>query len=218
MFVVRPLFPPWTNKIPTVVATTLPLLLAFGAWGFGFWASPWNTDVGYQPEQPVPYSHQRHAGDLGIDCRYCHDTVERGDFAALPPTDSCMGCHAVVLADDLRLARVRDSFETDQPIAWVKVHQLPDYAYFSHRAHMAAGVACASCHGRVDRMRTTWLATPLSMGWCLGCHRDPTPQLVPRHKITDMAYDPVAAGYAPEQDAGRSRFPTPPLHCSGCHQ
>ncbi|MCB9728665.1 MAG: cytochrome c3 family protein [Deltaproteobacteria bacterium] len=186
--------------------------------GVWYWFSPSFTDVGYRPEQPVPYSHALHAGDLGLDCRYCHNTVEVAARAAIPPTATCMNCHSQVRTDSPRLQKVRDSAETGEPIEWVRVHQLPDYAYFNHAPHIAAGVGCSSCHGRVDQMTLTTLSKPLSMGWCLECHRNPTPNLRPLDKVTQMDWDPETANYDPATDPARSRQVNPPTHCSGCHR
>jgi len=138
---------------------------------FGF--SPKTTDVGYQPEQPVAYSHALHAGQLGIDCRYCHNTVETSGKASIPPTQTCMNCHTNIHKDSPKLAPVRESYAAGTPVEWVRVHDLPDYSYFNHAAHVNRGVSCVSCHGRVDRMEVVYQHEALSMGWCLECHRHP---------------------------------------------
>ncbi|MEM7157782.1 MAG: cytochrome c3 family protein [Myxococcota bacterium] len=189
--------------------------LIFAVW---YWFSPSYTDVGYRPEQPVPYSHKLHAGDMGMDCRYCHNTVERSAHASIPPTATCMNCHEQVKTESLRLRKVRESYKTGEPIPWVRVHQLPDFAYFNHSAHLAAGVGCASCHGRVDKMVVVEMKQPLSMGWCLDCHRDPEPNLRPLDQVTNMNWDPAEEVYDPKQDPERKRQVNPPLHCSGCHR
>ncbi|MEN9529431.1 MAG: hypothetical protein RI932_1304, partial [Pseudomonadota bacterium] len=151
------------------------------------------------------------------DCRYCHSTVERAAFASIPPTETCMGCHSMVQAKSPRLQLVRDSYQSGKPIEWVKVHMLPDHAHFNHSAHVTAGVNCASCHGRIDQMKVVGQAQPLSMGWCLDCHRNPVPNLVPKDQVTNLAFDPAKAGYVPEKDPHRVRGVNPPQHCSGCH-
>lgn len=183
-----------------------------------YWFSPKFTDAGYSPKQPVAYSHKLHAGDLGLDCRYCHNTVEQAPHAAVPPTATCMNCHRVVLNNSPKLAPVRASFESDMPIAWVRVHMLPDYVYFDHSAHMAAGVGCTECHGRVDQMKVVQQFAPLSMSWCLDCHRNPSPHLRPRDQITNMSWDANATHYDPNADPTRTRRVEPPVHCSGCHR
>lgn len=213
------IFPRWTNKLPLAIGAGAPVALV-GVVGFvWYFFSPSFTDVGYQPKQPVPYSHKLHAGDLGIDCRYCHTTVENADYAAIPPTATCMNCHSQVKTDSPRLALIRESYETGEPVPWVKIHQLPDYAYFSHQAHVGAGVGCASCHGRVDQMVEVWLDQPLSMGWCLDCHRNPEAHLRPLDQVTNMEWNVEESGYVASMDPDRVRKTVdPPLHCSGCHR
>lgn len=175
-------------------------------------------ETGYAPIQPVEYSHKLHAGDLGMDCRYCHSTVEQAAYAAIPATEVCMNCHVRVKADSPLLQMVRDSYAGGQPIPWVKVHRLPDYVYFNHQAHVAAGVGCVTCHGRVDQMITVRQVEPLTMAWCLDCHRDPAPRLRPRERVTDMNWlpdrDPAELG---REIMAANRI-APPLNCSGCHR
>lgn len=211
-------FPRWTNRIPTLVAIAVPLLGIGVVSGMLYWFSPYFTDVGYMPEQPVEYSHKLHAGTLGIDCRYCHNTVERAGYAAIPPTQTCLNCHKYVKPESEKLALVRESGETGEPIPWIKVHQLPDYSYFAHDVHVAAGVGCVTCHGRIDQMEVVAMSAPLSMGWCLRCHRNPEPHLRPVSEVTNMEYDPVEAGYDPAADPHRTRELQPPENCSGCHR
>ncbi len=211
-------FPRWTNNVPIVIGLVAPLIgagLIFAVW---YWFSPWYTDVGYRPEQPIPYSHKLHAGELGIDCRYCHNTVEKAAHAAIPPTSTCLNCHDLVKTDSPRLALLREADANKMPVPWVRVHQLPDYAYFNHSPHVAAGVGCASCHGRVDQMTVVEMDKPLSMGWCLDCHRDPKPNLRPLDQVTNMAWDASETPYDPDRDANRKRKVNPPTHCSGCHR
>src|SRR5688572_19352373 len=166
--------------IPLAAGVLGPLALAGLVGGVWYYFSPEFTDVGYRPQQPVPFSHKLHAGDMGMDCRYCHNTIEKAAHAAIPASQTCMNCHSLVKTDSPRLKLVRDSYETGEPIPWVRVHQLPDYAFFDHRPHLAAGVGCSSCHGRIDKMPVVEMAKPLSMGWCLDCHRDPEPELRPK--------------------------------------
>jgi Cytochrome c7 and related cytochrome c len=209
------IFPKWTNRLPLLLglgAVVLGLSVVFVVW---FWFSPRHTDVGYQPIQPVPYSHKLHAGMLGMDCRYCHRMVETGPHATVPDTETCMGCHAQVKNDSPLLQPVRDAFASGNPVPWVKVHMLPDFAYFNHAVHVHAGVGCATCHGRIDQMETVHQVEPLSMGWCLECHRDPAKNLRPLDKITDMAFQPdpaEGAKFLVERNLH------PPTHCSGCHR
>ena len=185
----EPIFPSWTNKIRDfigVVAAGGGLYVVILIW-VGF--SPKTTAVGYAPHQPVPYSHAVHAGKLGIDCRYCHTTVETTAFAAVPPTATCMNCHKNIRADSPKLAPLRAAHEAGRSLEWMKVHDLPDYVYFDHSVHVNAGVGCAECHGRVDQMDVVVQQAELSMGWCLDCHRDPAIRLRPRDKVTQMDWE-----------------------------
>jgi hypothetical protein len=166
-------FPKWSNAILPVAGVTLAVAPLYAALVVAFGFSPRTTDVGYQPDQPVAYSHALHAGQLGIDCRYCHNTVESSSQASIPPTQTCMNCHTNIHKDSPKLGPVRDSYTSGNPIKWVRVHDLPDYSYFNHAAHVNRGVSCVSCHGRVDRMEIVYQHETLSMGWCLACHRNP---------------------------------------------
>src|SRR5689334_6296483 len=167
----RFVFPRWANKtVPLfgVLGLSAPVYLTFLIW---YGASPKTTDVGYAPVQPVPYSHALHAGQLGLDCRYCHNTVEQAAHAAIPATSTCMNCHKSVHTKSEKLAPVRESYETGSAVEWIKVHDLPDYVYFNHSAHVTRGVGCVTCHGRIDQMEVVYQHEPLSMSWCLTCHR-----------------------------------------------
>jgi hypothetical protein len=212
------IFPRWTNSLALVMAVVgagAGVLAVGGVW---YYFSPEYTDVGYRPEQPVPYSHALHAGELGIDCLYCHASVEVSPVATLPPTKVCMNCHTLVARDSEVLEPLRRSASTGRPMRWVRVHNLPDYAYFDHSVHLRAGVGCASCHGRIDLMEVVSQAEPLSMSWCLACHREPGPHLRPESELTNMewAAPPDHAGFAAQaiQDRGLH----PPEDCSGCHR
>jgi len=152
--------------------------------------SPYNTQAGIAREQPIQFSHQHHAGELGIDCRYCHTTVERTAYAGIPPTKTCMNCHAQIWVDSPFLEPVRSSWRTDQSIEWTKVHDLPDFVYFNHSIHVAKGVGCVTCHGRVDRMNVMWQESSLQMEWCLGCHREPERYVRPREYVFRMDWQP----------------------------
>ncbi len=231
----RWLFPRWTNKTPILVLA----LVTGGAVTAGAAITYYGTDkhfsVGYQPTQPIDYSHKLHAGDMGMDCRYCHVNVEKGPAATVPPTQTCMNCHWKVKTDSLKLLPLRESFASGTALPWIRVHKLPDYVYFDHSAHVTAGVGCSSCHGRVDQMPKVTQVQPLSMGWCLDCHRQPGNHLrdLATTSITDMTWQPktdapvIAAGPAdnyygkthadgPVTKTGRKV--SPPLHCGGCHR
>ena len=211
-------FPRWFNSVRVAVAV---LVLGGGAYAvllLALGAAPAATDVGYQPVQPVPYSHALHAGRLGLDCRYCHTTVETASHAALPPSATCMNCHATIRQDSLKLLIVRESHRTTgKPVEWVRVHDLPDYVYFNHSAHVSRGVGCRSCHGRIDQMEVVYQDQPLSMGWCLDCHRDPAAHLRPVDRVTDIEYeaeDQRAVGEAMIEQLQID----PPTDCSTCHR
>ena len=215
-------FPRWANYLlPLIVAAVVGTgLYVPTVVGFGF--SPKTTDVGYQPVQPVPYSHALHVSDLGMDCRYCHTTVENAAFAALPATQTCMNCHTNIKPDSPVLLPVRNSWATGEPVPWVKVHDLPDYAYFNHSAHVNKGVGCVSCHGRVDQMEQVFQAKPLSMSWCLDCHRAPEKFLRPKDQVTNMNYAPadgdqLKTGLKLKADYG-IRDVAYMTSCSTCHR
>jgi hypothetical protein len=212
------LFPKWTNLLrPAVALGALGGLVyvVVIVW-FGF--SPKTTAVGYQPEQPVPYSHALHVGQLGIDCRYCHNTVEKAAFAAVPPTQTCMNCHSMIRKTSEKLTPVFSSYASGMPVEWIKVHDLADYVYFNHSAHVRRGVGCVSCHGRIDTMEVVRQVEPLSMGWCLSCHRNPEKYLRPQEFVTQL-------DWVPEEDQlvlGRRLRETyninPPQDCTTCHR
>jgi hypothetical protein len=184
-----------------------------------YYFAPRNLQVGYAPEQPVPYSHRLHAGQLGMDCRYCHANVEYSAHSMVPPTQTCMGCHAQVRPDSARLEPVRQSWETGEPVEWVRIHNIPDHAYFNHAAHVSAGVGCVSCHGRIDRMEVVQQVEPLSMGWCLDCHRNPEPNIRPLGRITDMDWtQDQATAEEREEIAYLQAHASPPEACTGCHR
>jgi hypothetical protein len=150
--------------------------------------SSYNTGAFIEREQPVQFSHKHHVGDDGIDCRYCHTSVETSSSAGLPPTQTCMNCHSQIWSDSPYLAPVKESWRTGRPIEWTRVHDLPDFAYFNHSIHVNKGVGCATCHGRVDEMPLVYQAKSLQMEWCLECHREPEKFLRPKDKIYDMAW------------------------------
>lgn len=214
----RFVFPRWTNLLRPALLLVLvggPAYLVTLFWVGG---SPKATDVGYMPEQPVEYSHKLHVAELGIDCRYCHNTVEREGHAAIPPTQTCMNCHSKVRANSDKLVLVRESYATGEPVPWIRVHDLPDYVYFNHAAHVTAGVSCVSCHGRVDTMEVVYQAEPLSMGWCLDCHRNPEPHLRPPELVTQLDWEPDEDPVALGARLRESRNINPNVECSTCHR
>lgn len=209
------LFPKWTNKLPQVIGAAVLAGGGLVTFIVGYWFSPRHTDVGYAPEQPIAYSHKLHAGLLGMDCRYCHQNVERSPHASVPDSNTCMNCHAQIRADSPRLEPLRESVASGTPIPWRKVHLLPQFAYFNHEAHVRVGVGCVSCHGRVDKMDVVRQVEPLSMLWCLDCHRAPENFLRPASQVTNMDYVhdlEVARKIKADNNIN------PPTHCSGCHR
>ena len=221
------LFPQWTNKLPLVILLGMLGFTVSVVAFFWYFGSPWYTDVGYQPKQPVPFSHKLHAGDLGMDCRYCHSSVERSHEANIPSIQTCMHCHRTIKIDSEKLMLIRDSWEsrdkdTKRPVKWIRVHKLPDYAYFDHSLHLRAGIGCASCHGNVAAMEIVRQVKPLSMSWCLDCHRDPEKEIRPIDEnpdlITDMNWQPGTT-HAEKIKSMKSRLQLQaPEDCSACHR
>ena len=161
------------------------------AWGlYTFTWSPYVTQTDVTRDQPVPFSHKHHVSDDGIDCRYCHTSVEQSNFAGIPSTKTCMNCHSTVWADAPILEPVRESFRTDKPIEWTRVHDLPDYVYFDHSIHVAKGIGCTTCHGPVHEMPLMRREQSLYMKWCLDCHRDPAAYIRPRERVFDVHWQP----------------------------
>lgn len=185
-----------------------------------YYFTPSYAAVGYMPTQPVPYSHAIHVGQLGMDCRYCHTFVDNGAVANIPDAGTCMNCHATILPDSPALAPVRASHETGQPVNWVRIHRVPDFVYFNHSVHVARGVSCVDCHGRVDQMEEVAQQQPLSMGWCLDCHRNPEQFLRDPALVTDLAWQPADKAEQIAENIKRIHDwqINPPQSCSGCHR
>jgi hypothetical protein len=185
------LFRPGANSVAVAVAGMIVAApVAAVALTYALWTSPYGTGEGITPRQPVPFSHEHHVGRLGLDCRYCHTGVEKTAFAGVPATHICMTCHSQLYTDAPLLAPVRQSLAMDQPIHWVRVNRVPDYVYFDHSVHVSNGVGCTTCHGPVGNMPLMRQAAPLTMGWCLDCHRDPTPYLRPSESVFDPNWTP----------------------------
>jgi menaquinone reductase, multiheme cytochrome c subunit len=211
-------FPRWTNKAVQLAAALLgvaPLYLIGFVW---YGASLKTVAVGYSPEQPVPYSHALHAGEMGLDCRYCHTTVEQSGHASLPPTETCMNCHARVKTKSPRLEPIRDSWESGKPVEWTEVHHLPDFVYFNHSAHVTRGIGCVSCHGRVDEMEQVFQHEELGMGWCLDCHRAPENHLRPKSEVTNMQWSAPEGQLALGTQLKEANHINPPTDCTTCHR
>jgi hypothetical protein len=195
------------------------VLIALSGW---YWQTATWQRVDEAPDQPVQFSHKHHVSELGIDCRYCHTGVETSSFAGVPPTETCMTCHSQLWTQAALLEPVRASAERNVPLQWTQVVRLPNYVYFNHSAHVTRGVACVSCHGRIDQMPLTFQAKAMTMAWCLACHRNPEPRLVPTSQVTNPVPNLHAANL-PDW-SGRA---LPPLtaqekaqltDCSTCHR
>ncbi len=164
------------------------IVIALGVTLNSLQRSPWVTRQGQRPDQPVPFSHKHHVQGLGLQCQYCHTSVEKSSYAGIPPTKTCMNCHAQIWTNAGLLEPVRHSWATGESLVWTKVHDLPDYVYFNHSIHVNKGLGCASCHGRVDQMPLMYQQNTLQMEWCLNCHRDPAKNLRPVSQLYNMAW------------------------------
>jgi hypothetical protein len=210
------------NTLSRVSIFGAVFILAGLGWGMYVLArSPYVTQAHVARVQPVPFSHEHHVGQLGIDCRYCHTSVEVSPFAGMPSTKVCMNCHQEIWVGADTLAPVRDSYRTGKPIEWQRVHNLPDFVYFYHSIHVAKGVGCVECHGRVDRMPLLYQDKSLLMEWCIDCHRSPAPRLRPRDQVFSMTWTP------PADDPGLGKRLMAEYHikgeyeltsCSVCHR
>lgn len=227
------IFPRQLNLLPIALGGAAFIgggVLTLVVW---YYLSPKNLQVGYAPEQPIPYSHRLHVGELGLDCRYCHANVEQSAEAMIPPTQTCMGCHSVVHSDqgaedapaDAPLRPLWESWRNDESIDWVRVHKLPDHTFFNHSTHLygatnengdQVAIGCESCHGRVDQMEIVRIEEPIAMQWCLECHRDPGEHLRPADEITTMGWEP-STEWAAQVEAHVAAV-NPPENCSGCHR
>ncbi len=184
------LFPKWVNFLPIIVLVVLLVVLGTVVHLFWYWFSPKHLNVGYQPTQPIPFSHSKHVNHVGIDCRYCHTNVNKAAHSNIPATETCMNCHKQIKTDSKHIKKLTKHYEEDKPIEWVKVHMLPDYVYFNHSAHVNVGVSCVQCHGKVNKMDVVYQAKSLGMGWCLECHREPEKYLWPVDEVTNLDYKP----------------------------
>jgi hypothetical protein len=220
------IFPKWTNRLPLQVLVGALLAGSAVVGGVWYYFTPKYTRVGYQPIQPVAFSHAVHVEQVGMDCRYCHDGVEKSWYSNLPSAAVCMQCHSQVMKEDPKLALVRESAAPGgKPIPWVQIHKAPDYVYFNHAVHVNRGISCLHCHGAIHQMEEVYHAQPLSMAFCLDCHRDPGQFVRPVDKVTDLDWvwndDPRTA--AELQKAQGAKF----VHdwniqslesCSACHR
>ena len=196
--------------------------LVFLLWaGLTYTRSSYGTGIGLSRVQPVPFSHEHHAGVLGIDCRYCHTSVETSSFAGIPPTKTCMNCHSQMWVGSDMLGPVRESYRTNQPLRWQRVYNLPGFVYFDHSIHVQKGVGCSTCHGRIDEMPFTYQAPSLLMEWCLECHRNPQRNVRPREEVFNMNYgqpgDQLALGQKLVAEY-QIKDPVQLTSCSICHR
>ena len=219
------IFPRWTNRLPLMAIVGLFFVGTAATAGLWYYFTPKYTRVGYQPIQPVGFPHSVHVDQLGLDCRYCHSAVEKSWYSNIPSASTCLNCHNQVLKDDPRLALVRESAASGKPIPWVQVLKVPDYVYFNHSVHVNRGVSCVKCHGDIHKMDEVQHAKPLSMTFCLDCHRNPELNLRPPDKITQLDWtwdtDPQVA--AQKQLEQGKKFVhdwkvNASQNCSACHR
>jgi hypothetical protein len=180
------IFPKWTNRLPLQILLGAALVGTVGTVGVTYYFTPKYTRVGYQPIQPVNFPHSVHADQVGLDCRYCHNGVEKSWYSNIPGAETCMNCHKQILAADPRLQLVRDSAATGKAIDWVQIHKTPDYVYFNHSVHVNRGISCVECHGQINKMDEVAHGKPLSMGFCLDCHRDPAARIRPQSEVFNL--------------------------------
>ncbi|MFA5057292.1 MAG: cytochrome c3 family protein [Opitutaceae bacterium] len=213
-------FPKWSNALPLQIILYLFVLGGTVTAGVTYYCTPKYLRVGYAPVQPVPYDHSLHAGQLGLDCRYCHSNVDQSGFANLPTSQTCMNCHSLVKPQSPLLAVVRASYQSGEPVPWVQVHKAPDYVYFNHAVHVNRGVSCVECHGQINEMPVVYHAKSLSMKFCLTCHRDPASFLRAPADVYNLD-SPTLAAQGRAAEAARLIHDwkiKPPESCSGCHR
>jgi hypothetical protein len=213
------LFRPRSN---TIFRVTLGLagLGAVGLLGavWGYWRTPYGLQQQNPVAQPVQFDHRHHVVDDGIDCRYCHSNVDRGASAGIPSTELCLNCHSQIWSKSPRLAMVRESYFTGKPIPWMRVHKVPDFVYFNHAIHVNKGIGCVTCHGRVDQMAAIEKVAPLTMSWCLECHRSPGPNLRPQSEIVSTTWQPGGDPAALAVELAKKYDVHGRTSCSTCHR
>lgn len=216
-------FPQWSNRLPLQLALYVVVLGGLVTAAATYYFTPKYTRVGYAPVQPVPFSHALHTGQLGLDCRYCHTGVDQGPHSTVPAAQTCMNCHSIIKKDSPLLAPVRASFDSGDPVPWVKIHQAPDFVYFNHSVHVARGVSCVECHNNITTTaegETMAQRQPLSMSFCLDCHRAPASRIRNPKDVFDLNSQTLAAqGKADEAAKLIAHMKVnPPQSCSGCHR
>jgi len=213
------IFHPSTNTLSRVTIFGGIFVLAGVLWmAAELSRSPYVTEAEVARDQPVPFSHAHHVGDIGIDCRYCHTSVDTSAYAGIPPTKTCLNCHSQIWADSPALEPVRQSFRSGRSIRWTRVNDLPDFAYFDHSAHVNKGIGCTTCHGRVDRMPLTWQQNSLQMEWCIACHRAPEQFVRPQERVFDPTYEAPTDQLALGQRLVKEYALHPRTSCSTCHR
>ena len=213
------IFPKSANAVAK--ASIFVVLFLGGTGGYALWRlahSGYVTRQGVVLEQPVPFSHDHHVAQIGIDCRYCHTAVESSASAGIPPTQTCMNCHNVLWTNAPLLEPIRASFRENKPVEWNRVNDLPDFVYFNHSIHVAKGVACTTCHGPVDKMPLMYQGQPLTMSWCLDCHRDPVKNLRPGGEVTNVFWTPPADLAAQQVAWAKAHNVQSKTSCSTCHR
>lgn len=216
------IFPKSANALPLQILIFLGVLGGVAAAGITYYATPAYLRVGYQPVQPVPFDHSLHAGQLGMDCRYCHASVEKSGTSSVPAAQTCMNCHSIIKTTSPLLEVVRQSYATGEPVPWVKIHQNPDYVYFNHSVHVSRGVSCVECHGKVNEMPVVHQDQPHSMSWCLDCHRNPAARIREPKDVFNLdsarLADQGPEGLKKAQEYIHNWKVMPPQSCSGCHR
>lgn len=208
------IFPKWANQLAPKLGLIAVLAGTVAMAGVTYYLTPKYTRVGYQPKQPVAFSHKVHNEQLGIDCRYCHNNVDKSWFSNIPAASTCMNCHSLILKDDPRLALVRESYGSGKPIPWVQIHKVPDYVYFNHSVHVNRGISCVHCHGEINKMDEVQHAQPLSMSFCLDCHRAPDQKIRPVDLVTQLDWKGQVDGKQLVHDWKIQ----PGQSCSTCHR
>lgn len=214
------IFPKSANALPLQIVVFLFIVGGVAAAAINYYATPKYTRVGYQPIQPVPFDHSLHAGQLGLDCRYCHTSVEKSGTSGIPAAQTCMNCHGTIKPQSPLLEPVRRSFQTGEPLVWTKIHALPDYVYFNHSVHVSRGVSCVECHGKVNEMPVVFQDQPHSMSWCLDCHRSPAERIRDPKDVYNLDSPTLAAQGKLDEAIARIHDwkVKPPQSCSGCHR
>jgi hypothetical protein len=214
------IFPKSANRLPLQIIIFLVVFGGVATAGVTYYMTPKYTRVGYAPVQPVPFSHALHAGQLGLDCRFCHSNVENSGHSNVPTSQTCMNCHNQVKKESPLLAPVRASYETGEAVPWVWIHTTPDHVFFNHAAHVNRGVSCVECHGKINEMDVVAHAKPLSMGFCIECHRNPETRVREKSDIFNLDSQTIAEKSGVE--AGLKFISDwkikPPESCSGCHR